>query len=159
MGRAILAVISILVFCQTTLSATTDDEQTILQNLLEKISGLEAEIDSLNAEHQKTVADLDDRIRKLEKTKSDSGNLGILIVSFSLFLYCMISICFNPFPSKPLFLRVCSASLLKTLREKEKLLITSNLSFSHRVFYHFGELTAISILKIVVCKLFLVGRV
>ena len=37
---------------------------------------------------------------------------------------------FNPFPNKPWFLRVCSTSLLKTLREKEKLLVMSNFSFS-----------------------------
>ena len=46
---------------------------------------------------------------------------------------------FNPFPNKPWFLRVCSTSLLKTLWEKEKLLATSNFSFSHSVFYSFGE--------------------
>ena len=41
---------------------------------------------------------------------------------------------FNPFPNKPWLLFVCSTSLLKTLREKEKLLIMSNFSFSHSVF-------------------------
>ena len=62
---------------------------------------------------------------------------------------------FNPFPNKPWFLRVCSTSLLKTLWEKEKLLVTSNFSFSHSVFYPYGELSAIFIkLEIVVCKLF-----
>ena len=44
---------------------------------------------------------------------------------------------FNPFPNKPWFLRVCSTSLMKTLWEKEKLLVTSNFSFSHSVFYPF----------------------
>ena len=43
----------------------------------------------------------------------------------------------NPFPNKPWFLRVCSASLLKTLWEKDELLVTSNSSFSHSVFYPF----------------------
>ena len=43
-----------------------------------------------------------------------------------------VSECVNPFPNKPWFLRVCSISLLKTLWEKEKLLVTSNFSFSHR---------------------------
>ena len=58
----------------------------------------------------------------------------------------------NPFPNKPWFLRVCSTSLLKTLLEKEKLLVTSNFSFSHSVFYPFGELSAIFIkFEIVVC--------
>ena len=61
----------------------------------------------------------------------------------------------NPFPNEPWFLRVCSVSLLKTLQEKEKLLIKSNFSFSHSVFYPSGEISAILIkLKIVVCKLF-----
>ena len=67
---------------------------------------------------------------------------------------------FNPFSNKPWFLHICSTSLLKTLWEKEKLLITSNFSFSHRVFYLFGELFAIFIkFDIVVRKLFLFGRV
>ena len=68
--------------------------------------------------------------------------------------------CFNPFPNKPWFLRVCSTSLLKTLWENEKLLVTSVFSFSHSVFYPFGELSAIFIkFEIVVCKLFQFGRV
>ena len=47
---------------------------------------------------------------------------------------------FDPFPNKPWYLGVCRKSLLKTLWEKEKLLVTSNFSFSHSVFYLFGEL-------------------
>ena len=66
----------------------------------------------------------------------------------------------NPFPNKPWFLRVCSESLLKTLWEKEKLLIMSNFSFFHSVFYPFGELSAIFIkFEIIVCKLLQFGRV
>ena len=66
----------------------------------------------------------------------------------------------DPFPNKPWFLCVCRTSLLKTLWEKEKLLVTSNFSFSHCVFYLFGELSAIFIKsEIVVCKLFQFGRV
>ena len=57
----------------------------------------------------------------------------------SLFTHMAISKqCFNPFPNKLWFLRVCSTSLLKTLREKEQLLVTSNFSFSHIVFYPLG---------------------
>ena len=67
---------------------------------------------------------------------------------------------FNPFPNKPWFLRVSSSSILKTLWEKEKLLVTSNFSFSHSVFYLFGELSAVFIkLEIVVSKLFQFGTV
>ena len=40
----------------------------------------------------------------------------------------------NPFPNKPWFLSVCSTRLLKTLWEKEKLLVTSNFSFSPQCF-------------------------
>ena len=65
-----------------------------------------------------------------------------------------------PFSNKPCFLRVCSTSLLKTLWEKEKLLVTSNFSFSHSVFYLYGELSAIfTENEIVVCKLFQIGSV
>ena len=67
---------------------------------------------------------------------------------------------FNPFPNKPWSLHVCNSSLLKTLWEKEKLLVTSNFSFTHSVFYPFGELSAISVkFEIVVCKHFEFGRV
>ena len=60
----------------------------------------------------------------------------------------------NPFPNKPWFLRVCSTSLLKILWEKEKLLVTSNFSFSHSVFYPFWEFSAMFFkFEIVVCKL------
>ena len=62
---------------------------------------------------------------------------------------------FNTFPNNPLFLYSCTAILLKTLWEKEKLLVTSNFFFSHSVFYPFRKLSAIFIkFKIVVCKLF-----
>ena len=63
---------------------------------------------------------------------------------------------FNLFPNnfKPLFSLVCCTSLLKTLWEKEKLLIWSNFSFSHSIFYPSGELFTIFIeFEIVVCKL------
>ena len=60
----------------------------------------------------------------------------------------------NPFPNKPWFLHVCSTSLLKIVREKEKLFVTSNFSFSHSIFYLVGELSVIfNKLEIVVCKL------
>ena len=66
----------------------------------------------------------------------------------------------SPPPKKNWFLRVWWTRLLKTLWEKEKLLVTSNFSFSHSVFYPFGELSAIFIkFEIVVCKLFQFGRV
>ena len=64
---------------------------------------------------------------------------------------------FYPFSNTPWFLCVCSASLLKTLWEKEKLLVTSYFSFSHSAFYLFGELASTFIKsEIVVRKLFTV---
>ena len=67
---------------------------------------------------------------------------------------------FNPFPNKPWFLHVWITSLLKTLWEKEKLLVTSNFSFYRSVFYPFGELTAVFIkFTIVVCNLYQFGRI
>ena len=66
----------------------------------------------------------------------------------------------NAFPNNPWFFRVCRTSLLKTLWEKKKLLVTSNFFFSHSVFYPFRGLSAIfSKIGIVVCKLFQFGRV
>ena len=51
-------------------------------------------------------------------------------------------------------------SLLKTMWEKEKLLVTSNFSFTHSIFFQFRELSAIYIkFKIVVCRLFQFGPV
>ena len=66
----------------------------------------------------------------------------------------------NHFPNKPWFLHVSNTSLLKTPWEKEKLLATSNFSFSHCVFYPIRELSAIFMkFEIVICKLFQFGRV
>ena len=88
---------------------------------------------------------------------------GIKIVStdFSVnWLKVKDTVTFNPFPNKPWFLRVCSTSLLKTLWEKEKLLVTSNFTFSHSAFYPLRERSAIFIqFEIVVCKLYQFGRV
>ena len=55
-------------------------------------------------------------------------NMGMPTLGY--FALCLL----NPIPNKPWFLRVWSTNLLKTLREKEKLLITSNLFFLD-VFY------------------------
>ena len=61
----------------------------------------------------------------------------------------------NLFPHNDSFWRPWETSLLKTLWEKEKLLVTSNFSFTHSVFYQFRELSAIFIkFKIVICRLF-----
>ena len=65
----------------------------------------------------------------------------------------------NPFPNNPWFLCTCSSSLLKTLWEKEKLLITHA---QHFLFVPtvFTTLSAISIkFKIVACKVFHFVRV
>ena len=60
----------------------------------------------------------------------------------------------------PRFLRVYGTSLLKTLWENEKLLVKSNFSLSHSVFYPFLESSTIFIkFKIVACKVFELGRV
>ena len=53
-----------------------------------------------------------------------------------------------------LLLHVCCRSLLKTLLEKEKLLVTSNFSFTHSVFYPFWEFSIFTKFRIVVYKLF-----
>ena len=62
---------------------------------------------------------------KLEAPADDSFEISCL------------SLTLNPFPNNPWFLHVCSSSLLKTLWEKEKLLVMSNFSFFHSVFCPF----------------------
>ena len=64
------------------------------------------------------------------------------------------------FPKQDLFFYVSPLQVvLKTLLEMEKLLIMSNFSFSHSVFYSFWEYSAIFIkFEIVVCKFFQFGR-
>ena len=79
--------------------------------------------------------------------------------NFLFFLKCLrkaiFSGSFNPFPHNDTFWRPWETSLLKTLWEKEKLLVTSNFSFTHSVFHPFRELSGIFIkFKIVVCRLF-----
>ena len=88
---------------------------------------------------------------KIFCTSLEQGNLFFIASEDSLTL--------NPFPNNPWFLRVCSRGLLKTLWEKEILLVTSYFSFSHSDFYPFGKLLATFInFEIVVCKLFQFGR-
>ena len=53
-----------------------------------------------------------------------------------------------------------AVQVLKTRREKEKLLVASNFSFSHSVFYAYKELSAIFVkFNIVIWKHFWFGRV
>ena len=61
---------------------------------------------------------------------------------------------------KTWFLCVCSTCLLKTLWEKEKMLVTSIFSFSHSVFYPIKNRNHYftNILLIVVCKCFEFGQ-
>ena len=92
---------------------------------------------------------------------------GLCRFPLELQTFCNIACCcqstmwgINPFPNRPLFLRVCCSNLLKILWEKEKLLVTSNISFSHSVFYPSSVLSAIFItFKIVICKLYQFGSV
>ena len=90
-------------------------------------------------------------------------HLSVIFILSYLFIFSIwtsLKFCrlVNPLPNKPWFLRVCSTSLLKTLWKKKKLLVTSNFSFSHSVFYHFGEFCAFFIkFRIVVSNLFQLG--
>ena len=93
----------------------------------------------------------------LDKNQACSNKRGAYCISL---IHDNQQIILTLFPNKPWFLRVCSSSLLKTLCEKEKLLIASKFSFSHCVFDPFGELFAIFIqFEIFVCKLFQFERV
>ena len=69
-------------------------------------------------------------------------------------------ISFKPFPNKPWLFTCLPVKSFENTWEKEKLLITSNFSFSRSVFYWFCELSAVFIkFEIVICKLFEFGRV
>ena len=59
-------------------------------------------------------------------------------LSFWKSLKCIVWERVNPFPHNDAVWRLWETSLLKTLWENEKLLVTSNSSFSHSVFYPFG---------------------
>ena len=74
---------------------------------------------------------------------------------------CAILNNINPFPNLPLYLRVCSTSVLKRLWEKEESLKMSDFSLSHSVFFSLRKLSAIfmKLAIIVVCKLFESRRV
>ena len=87
----------------------------------------------------------------------------VLCERFFFFFFGVVKSCQlfdNPFPHNDTFWCPWETSLLKTLWEKEKLLVTSNNSFSHGVFYPFGYFSAIFVkFEIVVCKLFQFERV
>ena len=60
----------------------------------------------------------------------------------------------QPFPKQALVFTCLQHESFENTAGKEKLLVTSNFSFTRSVFYPFGELSAIFIeFKIVVCKL------
>ena len=62
---------------------------------------------------------------------------------------------FNPFQNNPLFLRPLGPGLLKTLWEKEKMLVTSIFSFFHNVFYHTKkEKSQFWYIWLILCRLF-----
>ena len=62
----------------------------------------------------------------------------------------------NHFPNKPLFLRVCNTSLLKTLWEKEKSLVTILDNFS--AFSSNLELSSVKTLSLERFKISLLGK-
>ena len=62
--------------------------------------------------------------------------------------YCWEISIYYIVPNKPWFLSVCGTSLLKMLWKKEKLLETSNFSFSYSIFYTFGELFCLQTLSV-----------
>ena len=84
-----------------------------------------------------------------------SKQLKKIIHTWSIYTHCI-----NHFPNKPWFFKCLHYKSFENTAEKEKLLVTSNISFSHGVFYPSEELSAIFInFEIVVCKLFQLGKV
>ena len=102
----------------------------------------------LKANHKfngaKVMISLFDRVQNIVR-KGEIVIWGSFTLGFSANAFNLSSI--NAFQNKPLFLHVCCTSLLKTLWEKEKLLVTSFLCFE--------ELSSIFIkYEIVVCNSF-----
>ena len=108
-----------------------------------------------------------DRVKKMWEKGANAGNQQCGKKDQILMLVTSIFICshhsslvfflrvINHFPNKPWSILLCSTSILNTLWENEKLLIKSNFSFSHIVFFPLGELSAIFVkFRIVFCKLF-----
>ena len=86
----------------------------------------------------------------IHDTQQASHHLGPIQLGLSI----------NHFQNKPSGFYVCSKSLLKTLWEKEKLLITNNFSFSNSIFYPLVELSAMFIqFKAIAYKFFQFLRV
>ena len=73
----------------------------------------------------------------LNTVQSTKPEFFLLLAMFAMIDKSQVCLV-NSFPNKPRFLRVYSTSIMKTLWEKEKLLVTSNFSFFHSVFYPFG---------------------
>ena len=117
---------------------------------------------------------------KVDAVYQDHGHHGIFISLFSPLPHIIHSLYFilrpspnskkpqtttemrpiNPFAYNDTFWRPWETSLLKTLWVKEKLLVMSNFSFTHSVFYPFRELLATFMkFTIVVCRLFQFGPV
>ena len=88
----------------------------------------------------------DDKINVTKKLTIATGRVEDIVGKgvnadyhhFFLFPLCFEKVLINPFPHNDTFCRPWETSLLKTLWEKEKFLVTSNFSFSHSVFYPFG---------------------
>ena len=79
--------------------------------------------------------------KRIMEKGENPGNQHFLISEkkkMLLYLNLMSANTFNPFPHNDAFWRPWETSILKTLWEKEKLLVTSNFSFSHSVFFPFG---------------------
>ena len=104
---------------------------------------------------------LETSVNKFTPTSTVSESSKIIDMFLHYFSLCTVDTMYcKPLPNKPWFLSANSTSPLKTLWKKEKLLVTSNFSFFHSVFYPFQKLSSIfNKLEIVVCKLLRFERV
>ena len=68
--------------------------------------------------------------------------------------------CYNSFPNNRCFLRPWDGRLLKTLWEKEKMMVTSIFSFSHNAFYPIKDKSySLHHIYFAVCTCFQIGQV
>ena len=89
--------------------------QTQVNENLVQISALRNKLDEMR--HRKDLSDPSDLSRRLDMEREKSEEKDKQVNSI------LILLLINPFPKKSWFLHVCSTSLLKTLWEKEKLLV------------------------------------
>ena len=138
------------------LKAFADDKSNVTQNIkvaLHRIEKIVEKEEAFADDKSNITQNIKVEVQRIENIVGKEENAGYQ--HFLLYLQCFQTafsssaskvVIVNPFPASPCFyVSAVYTSLLKTLWKKVKLLVTSNFSFFHSVFYPFGELPIFSI--------------